>query len=212
MLGSEKPSLPDDGVLRLYSMRFCPYAARVHLVLDAKNIPYHTINIDLVEKPEWLFDANPTGKVPCLQLVNKPEAPFAYESLLIAEYLDEAYPNIKLYPSDPLEKLQEKLWIERFSAVATQFHRVSMCTDATEAFVIWKGIQNLLDQFELELKKRGTIYFGGNEQPNILDYAIWPWFQRIEITKELFGPDCEFSGDRFPALVRLFVDYKFVFF
>jgi hypothetical protein len=35
--GSTNPPL-SKGKLRLYSMRFCPYAQRVHLVLDAKKI------------------------------------------------------------------------------------------------------------------------------------------------------------------------------
>lgn len=65
-------------------MRFCPYAQRVHLVLEAKGIPYHTININLTEKPDWLFEANPLGKVPALELVNEPGNPFLAESLIIA--------------------------------------------------------------------------------------------------------------------------------
>lgn len=201
--GSPKPALEEDGQLRMYSMRFCPYAQRVHLVLDAKKIPYHTFNVNLMDKPEWLFEANPLGKVPCLQLVDKPGAPFVYESLLIAEYLDEVHPEPKLYPTDPLEKLQEKLWIERFSPVASKFHQASVCADADTKSALWDEIQTLLDPFEAELTRRDTRYFGGDRHANILDYAIWPWFQRIEITKELFGDECEFSGERFPALVSI---------
>ena len=37
--GSEFPALK-PGILRLYSMRFCPYSQRVRLVLEAKNIKY----------------------------------------------------------------------------------------------------------------------------------------------------------------------------
>lgn len=194
-VGDENPVFPNDGIYQLYSMRFCPYAARTHLVLDAKEIPYHTVNIHLNDKPEWLFDANPLGKVPALQLVNKPNAPFVYESLLIAEYLDEVHPQNKLYPTDPLAKLQEKIWIERFSPIASKFHQTNV--DGTAQ---WNDIQNGLDEFERELNRRGTTYYGG-EKPNILDYAIWPWFPRIESLDVIFGEGCTFSETRFPKLV-----------
>lgn len=179
-------------------MRFCPYAARVHLVLDAKNIPYHTVNINLIDKPEWLLLANPLGKVPVLQLVDKPDAPFACESLLIAEYLDEVHPQNRLYPSDPLKKLQEKIWIEHFSPIASKFNQATV-NDVAH----WDGIQNGLDEFEFELDARATPYFGG-VKPNILDYAIWPWFARTEALEEIFGEGCTFDEQRFPKLVNMF--------
>lgn len=176
-------------------MRFCPYAARTHLMLDAKNIPYHTINIHVIDKPEWLFEANPIGKVPALQLVDKPNAPFIYESMLVAEYLDEVHPQNKLYPSDPLKKVQEKLWIERFGSIASKFNAI-----ANDGIAVWNEIQTGLDEFEHELGVRGTTYFGGSN-PNVLDYAIWPWFVRTEVSEVLFGPGCTFSEKRFPNLV-----------
>lgn len=204
-LGDAKPEFPDDGVYRLYSMRFCPYAARTHLILDAKNIPYHTINIHLNDKPEWLFDANPLGKVPALQLVNKKNAPFVYESLLIGEYLDEVHPNNKLFPSDPLAKLQEKLWIERFSPIASKFHQTNV-----EGTAVWNDIQKGFDEFEKELTFRRSIYFGG-EKPNILDYAIWPWFPRTEVLDVIFGEGNIFDEKRFPNLVINSMSYTINF-
>lgn len=176
-------------------MRFCPYAARTHLMLDAKKIPYHTLNIDLVEKPEWLFEANPIGKVPALQLVDKPNAPFIYESMLIAEYLDDVHPQNKLYPSDPLKKIQEKLWIARFDSLAVKFF-----VNTDDRVALWDSIQMGFDEFEHELMVRDAIYFGGS-RPNVLDYAMWPWFIRTEVPDILFGPNCTFSEKRFPKLV-----------
>lgn len=179
-------------------MRFCPYAARAHLVLDAKNIPYHTININLQQKPDWFFDANPFGKVPAVQLVNETDAPFLAESLIIMQYLDEKYPEPKLFPNDPLERAQERIWIERFNSVASAFHRGAVNTVDPKG--AWQEILTALDPFEVELQRRGTIYFGGNAA-NIVDYAIWPWLQRIEIAEELFGAGCQFDRQKYPALV-----------
>lgn len=182
-------------------MRFGPCPIIAHLVLEAKGIPYHTVNINLTDKPEWLFEANPLGRVPCLQLVDKPGAPFVYESLLIAEYLvlDEVYPEPKIFPIDPLEKLQEKLWIERFTPITLKFYGAWMAKDPVVAIATWSETLDLLDVYETELKRRCTTYFGGDKHPTILDYALWPHFMRFEIVDQLFG--AELSSARFPALV-----------
>ena len=46
--------------------RFCPYAQRTVLCLNAKDIDYEVINCALMTKPEWLWDFNPIGKVPVM--------------------------------------------------------------------------------------------------------------------------------------------------
>jgi len=38
------------------------------------------------------------------------------------------------------------------------------------------------------LKRRGTLFFGGNDAPGMLDYMIWPWIERIPVLK-LAKPD-----------------------
>ena len=53
------PRIP--GNVRLYGMKFCPYALRARLVLLAKNIPHDIVYVDLQEKPEWLWELNPKG-------------------------------------------------------------------------------------------------------------------------------------------------------
>lgn len=198
--GSAKPELPDDGMLRLYSMRFCPFAHRVHLVLDAKNIPYHSIFINLSDKPEWLTDVSPLGKVPALQLVTEEGQPSLIESLIIAEYLDERYPELPLFPKDPLKKAQDKILIERFNAVIGSMYKVFLHGIGGAPGVL-TDISHGLDIYEKELKMRGMPYFGG-EKPGMLDYMIWPWCERSAMLKYLLGDKYEMDQERFKHLIK----------
>lgn len=53
--GSEQPPKV-EGRVRLYSMKFCPFAHRVRLALSFKKIPYEIVNINLKAKPEWYLN------------------------------------------------------------------------------------------------------------------------------------------------------------
>lgn len=77
--------------------------------------------MDLTNKPEWLLDKSPLGKVPCIELNN---GEILYESLIVSDYLNEAYPNENLYTTDPLQKAKDKLLIERFSGLITMMYKV----------------------------------------------------------------------------------------
>jgi glutathione S-transferase len=167
---------PDDQKLRLFSMRFCPFAQRVHLVLDAKNIPYHTAYINLTEKPEWYPKVSALSKVPALQVPGA-EGDSLIESLVIAEYLDEKYPQNPLHSKDPLQKARDKILIERFNGFTTPFARIIYNHKKDGAPGAITELTTALDLFEEELKKRGTKFFGG-AKPGMLDYMIWPWCER----------------------------------
>ena len=53
--------------------------------------------IDLSNRPDWLYEKNPLGKVPVLE-----EDSFVLpESEVIMEYLEERYPEPALLPADP---------------------------------------------------------------------------------------------------------------
>lgn len=199
--GSSQPSVPNDGKLRLYSMRFCPFAHRVHLVLNAKNIPYHVVYINLTEKPEWYSKVNPNGKVPALHLVNEPNDPFLIESLTITEYLDEKYPDVKLYPTDPFVKAETKLWIERFSPIPGTFYRLVYNENSDEENdSLLSTFYMELAAFETELIARKTDYFAG-ANVGIFDYAIWPWFERFGVLSSIVGDKYNFD-QQFPRLSK----------
>ena len=84
--GVRSASLPpvNPQAVTLVNMRFCPYAQRTALCLNAKNVQYDIINSQLKTKPSWLLDLNPLGKVPVLLH----DGNTIYESLVTCEYIE----------------------------------------------------------------------------------------------------------------------------
>ena len=84
--GPDSPSLPpvDHQAVTLVNMRFCPYAQRTALCLNAKNVQYDVINSQLRNKPSWLLELNPFGRVPVLIH----DGNTIYESLVTCEYIE----------------------------------------------------------------------------------------------------------------------------
>jgi len=75
-------------VITLYDADRCPYCARVRIALAEKGIEYETVEVDLDDRPAWIYEKNPLGRVPVLE-----EDTFVLaESAVIDEYLD-AHPK-----------------------------------------------------------------------------------------------------------------------
>ncbi len=95
--------------MKLYDAARCPYCARVRIALVEKSLVPETVEIDLSDRPPWIYDLNPTGRVPVLD-----DGFVLPESLVIMEYLDEAYPGHPLLPADQRERAQARLEVHRF--------------------------------------------------------------------------------------------------
>lgn len=180
-------------------MRFCPFAQRVHLVMDAKDIPHHSIFVNLHQKPEFLFEHSPNGTVPAVHVPSEGNGSL-YESLVIADYLDEKFPQRRLYPQSPFAKAKDQLVIKKFEGVIGAMYKVFV-SDKPEADLI-VDIADKLDHFETELTKRGSTYFGG-DLPGMVDYMIWPWCERADMLGYLIGHSYQLDEERFPALVSV---------
>ncbi len=86
--------------MRLVDAARCPYCARVRLALAEKAVAYEKVEIDLRNRPGWLYELNPAGKVPVL------DDGFALpESAVIMEYLDERFPEPALLPASESMRL-----------------------------------------------------------------------------------------------------------
>ena len=81
--------------MKLYDAAMCPYCARVRIVLEEKGLDYEPVEIDLGDRPAWIYDLNRTGRVPILD-----DGFVLPESAVIMEYLEERYPSPALLPAD----------------------------------------------------------------------------------------------------------------
>lgn len=96
-------------VLRLIDAPRCPYCARVRIALAEKGIAHETVVIDLADRPAWVYELNPVGKVPVLER----DGWVLPESAVINEFLEEAFPGPALLPADPAERATARLLIFR---------------------------------------------------------------------------------------------------
>lgn len=92
--------------LVLHSYRRCPFAIRVRMVLEEKQIPYETVEENLSNFSARLLELHPEAKVPLL--IHNGQA--IHESAVITEYLDEAFPQNPLMPTDPGLRARVRLW------------------------------------------------------------------------------------------------------
>jgi stringent starvation protein A len=95
----------------LFDAARCPYCARVRILLAEKGLGYDAVAIDLDDRPAWLYEKNPRGKVPILEEDGGFVLP---ESLVIMEYLEERFPEPAFWPADPAERAVGRLWLDRF--------------------------------------------------------------------------------------------------
>jgi glutathione S-transferase len=95
----------------LYTAERCPYAARARITLAEKGIAYDAVEIDLQDRPAWLYEKNALGRVPVYE---EDEGLVLPESEVIMEYLEERFPEPALWPPDPAERALGRLWLGRF--------------------------------------------------------------------------------------------------
>jgi glutathione S-transferase len=150
----------------LYTAERCPYAARARIVLAEKGLDYEAVEIDLSDRPAWLYEKNPLGRVPVYEEDGGLVLP---ESAVIMEYLDERYPEPALWPADPAERALGRLWLERFD---------DRLGDAYYA-VRRGGPREPLDAklAELDRALEAQAYLSGREY-GLADAGYAPWILR----------------------------------
>ncbi len=152
-------------VLTLYDAARCPYCARVRIVLAEKGIDYETQEIDLSDRPAWLYAKNPSGRVPVLEENDGLVLP---ESLVIMEYLEERFAEPALWPADPAERALGRLWLDRFDARLGH-----------EYYALRRGDPSRLDERLTDLNEALEAQpFLSGRQYGLADIGYLPWILR----------------------------------
>ncbi|CAD5113373.1 DgyrCDS2545 [Dimorphilus gyrociliatus] len=188
---SENDTCPEKtGKLRIYSMRFCPFAQRARLILWHKRIQHETVNINLTNKPKWFLQLNPNGATPIIEKDNI----IIYESSACCEYLAEMYAK-SLIPSDGLTRVRHRMFIDAFSSVTGKYH--DLLFSRVDKSVGMPALRNSLKPYEAEIKDK---FFGGSE-PVLLDFHMWPFIERFAVLEKTLGEKV-MTEDELPKLIK----------
>ncbi|HEY8103421.1 MAG TPA: glutathione S-transferase family protein [Gaiellaceae bacterium] len=168
-------------MITLYDAARCPYCARVRIVLAEKSIPYEPVEIDLADRPDWLYEKNPAGKVPVVE-----EGGWILpESAVIAEFLNERYPEPALWPDDPGERAAGRLLVFRFDDFSKPY------------YALRRGEDGALERFEDELGPLDSLLAGmpwlSGRAFGLADIAFLPWVLRARSSLGV-------ALDRWPSL------------
>jgi len=169
-------------MLTLYDAPPCPYCARVRIVLAEKNVELETIEIDLDDRPAWIYEKNATGRVPVVE----EDGWTLPESAVIMEYLEERYPEPALLAPDPAERALARLWILRHDDFTQPYYALRREEDgAAERF------DEQLAKLDASLAVRPWL---GGAEYGLADVAYVPWVLRA---RDMLGVPV----DAHPALV-----------
>ncbi|RYP79798.1 hypothetical protein DL770_006513 [Monosporascus sp. CRB-9-2] len=185
--------------LKLYGGWFCPFVQRAWIVMHEKNIPHQYIEINPYKKAPEFLALNPRGLVPTLAVpvagngrVQKP----LYESLVICEYLDEAFRDDvaavdgvqggnhgeSLLPEGPYERARCRLWVDHISnKIIPAFYKFIQHTPDKEY-----SIEEVRSSFHAQIRPfveemgvaNGGPWFLG-QRFSLVDVMLAPWAKRL---------------------------------
>lgn len=165
--------------LTLYDFWRSSSAYRVRIALNLKGVDYRGVEIDLVrgEQEEAAYRAvNPQGLVPALDV----DGQVITQSLAIIEWLDSAFPEPPLLPSDPVERgrmlglaLTIAADVQPLQNQRVQKYLRREFAASEDQVIAWihRWIGDGLASLEAQAPDDG--FFGGNS-PNIADIYLVP--------------------------------------
>jgi glutathione S-transferase len=140
-------------MITLYDADRCPYCARTRIVLAEKGVEHETVVIDLDDRPAWIYEKNPVGRVP-----------------VVNEYLEERYPDPPLLPPDPAERALARMLVFRFDDLSRPY------------YALRRGDADARERLDHELGKLDALLeaqaFLTGRAFGLADAAYIPWILR----------------------------------
>jgi glutathione S-transferase len=183
-----------------------PYAWKVWLVLEHKNIPYEfrllSFDKNEIKTPAFLA-INPRGQVPAIV-----DDGFAlWESAIIAEYLEDRYPQKPLLPSEAKARATaRRMATEAQDYMAKAVGGLTEMTlfrkDPATAAEIATAQTAVLDELSrIEAQVVGPYSAG---PLSLADFTLFPWVRLLRRVEDRL-PGKGIANDRLPPKLRAWV-------
>src|SRR6185369_2543495 len=98
-------------MLKIHGALLSPFVRKVRIVLTEKQIPYELVRANPFEKSPEFLALSPLGRIPALE---DEEGRKLADSSVIAEYLEERFPEPALFPRDPYERARVR-WFDEYA-------------------------------------------------------------------------------------------------
>jgi len=188
----EAHSEPQD--LVFHAGWFCPYVQRTWITLEEKGIPYQYKEVNPYKKEAHFLAINPKGLVPAIEYKNRA----LYESLVLCEFLEDAYPDhgLRTLPADAFERARVRLWVDHVNkAVVPAFFRLMQSQEPDKQDAAREEVCTALRTLTAQAK---GPYFLGDEF-SLVDIALAPWAARDYIHTEHRGYTRDAVGKEWAA-------------
>jgi glutathione S-transferase len=167
--------------LQFYSSDVCPFAYRVRLALHEKAIPHEMISVDLENIPDWYYKISPTGRAPLLKQGDQ----VIWESTVINEFLEDAYPDRPLLPRDPVARAHARIWIEYCNnTFQPSFCGLVFELDESKHDKIRNALRDSLISIEAGLAETSPGPYWLGEELSLVDLTYYPFFEQALVLAE----------------------------
>jgi glutathione S-transferase len=176
-----------DTMMKLYDFLPCPFGQKVRIVLAEKGLNYELVQIDLAQgeqrRPDFLR-LNPFARVPVLI----DEDVTVYDSTIIAEYLEDEYPEPPLLPpvgssamrarARSWEDFADTSFTPQVGQLMAELTKPENERDASRVQRLQQSVERMLNFLNHELQ--GQEYL--TEQFSVADIAFAP---RLVVLRDL---------------------------
>ncbi len=165
-------------MIALYYHPLSPYARKVRIALDYKGVPYQIVQEEVLATDgpgEKLKARSPRAEVPLIE----DGGMRIWDSTIICEYLEDAYPQKPLLPADPAARARSRLLEDRCdtlldAAMYGLYYAKVLAAGKPRAAEVASAataeVEALLREFEAELGK-SDFFCGGSVA--IADIALF---------------------------------------
>lgn len=165
----------------VYSAWFCPFAQRAWIGVLHRGLDIIVKEQDPYNKTEEWLAANPRGLVPAL--IHNDRS--IYESTILMEYLDEAWPDHdgpSVFPplAEPYQRFQARIWGDHINKkMVPPYYRMLQKKSQEERDDAAKELLQQL-KFMFDQKSSSGKFFLG-DQPGFVDFMLVPFALRYQL-------------------------------